>query len=128
MVPKHLTSAKEIHNPFYDLRVGISVSFRPIHAISQSIAEIVCHALLGINDIICVGPEYFVKILCLLGCVVCITPEQAESYLNKPDRKFQNVLPEHSRRRTHTDNSTHSSLFIFYFIQYLESACCIGCF
>ena len=128
MVPKHLTSAKEIHNPFYDLRVGISVSFRSIHAISQSIAEIVCHALLGINDIICVGPEYLVKILCLLGCVICITPEQAENYLNKPDRKFQNVLPEHSRRRTHTDNSTHSSLFIFYFIQYLESACCIGCF
>ena len=57
-----------------------------------------------------------------------ITPEQAENYLNKPDRKFQNVLPEHSRRRTHTDNSTHSSLFIFYFIQYLESACYIGCF
>ena len=74
MVPKHLTSAKEIHNPFYDLRVGISVSFRPIHAISQSIAEIVCHALLGINDIICVGPEYLVKILSLLGCVIYITP------------------------------------------------------
>ena len=57
-----MTGADPIDHTPDDLRVGIPLTVLAVHPVLHRIREVICHALLGINRIVGIGPEDFVEV------------------------------------------------------------------